>query len=115
MIYEIFKAPNSNRSEFIIISENENIYYLPSTLTVREAEEVLYALYGEYVDWTEVAKNNFSTEEFEEIGYELYNYATHHPEKTIADILNNPDVLRAYAEESFQNALWHDIQDAKER
>lgn len=111
---EIFKNPK-NRSEIRIISESGNIFYLPSSLTVGEVDEILYALYGEYVDWTTTTKRNFSTEEFEKFGYKLYNYATHHPEKTIADILNNPDVLRAYAEESFSEALWHDIQDAKEQ
>jgi|GEM_PF-1848410 len=112
MIYEIFKNPNPNR--LAIISEAGNVFYFPSSLTVSEVDEVLYALYGEYVDWTTTCKNNYSTEEFEKFGYKLYDYATHHPEKTIADILNNPDVLRAYAEESFAEVLWYDVQDAKE-
>lgn len=111
MIYEIFRNPNSNRSQ--IVSETGKVFYLPSALTVREVEEILYALYGEYIDWTSTAERNFSTEEFKEFGYELSTYATHYPEKLLLEALN-PNVLRTYAEEQYKEALWHDVQDAKE-
>ena len=113
MIYEIFRNPNSNRSEIQIISGNGNVYYFPQILTVEEANEILYALYGEHVDWTSTAERNFSTEEFKEFGYELSNYATQNPEKTLTEVIN-PAVLRTYAEEQYELALWYDIQDAKE-
>ena len=87
-------------------------FYFPSSLTVSEVDEVLYALYGEYVDWTATSKRNYTTEEFEEFGYELCNYALH-PEKTLAEVLNSEE-LRAYVE-IFAEVLWYDVQDAKER
>lgn len=109
----IFKTSNPNRSEFSIISESGNVFYLPSTLTVREVEEILYALYGEHVNWNKTAEKNFSAEECKEFGYELSKYANYHPEKKLSETFN-PDNLRVFAEEQFSEALWHDVQDAKD-
>lgn len=111
MINEIFKNQNSKRSEITIITETGNVFYLPVTLTVKESEEILYALYGEYIDWTSTAIRNFNTDEF---AYALRHYTSQNPEKLLLEALN-PNVLRTYAEEIFNEVLWHDIQDAKER
>ena len=101
----IFKTSNPNRSEFSIISESGNVYYLPSTLTVREVEEILYALYGEYVNWDKTAT--------EDLGYVVRRYASQNPELLLTELFNINN-LRAFAEEIFSEALWHDVQDAKE-
>lgn len=113
MINEIFKNQNSKRSEITIITETGNVFYLPVTLTVKESEEILYALYGEYVDWTTTSERNFTVEEYKAFGYVLRKYAEQNAEKTLAEI-TNPDALRTYAEEIFNEVLWYDIQNAKE-
>ena len=94
----------------IIITETGNVFYLPSTLTVREVEEIIYALYGEHVNWDKTATENFGTDE---LAYELRRYVNQNPEKLLLEVFNINN-LHAFADEIYSEALWHDIQDAKD-
>ena len=104
----MFKKPNK-RSEVIIVTENNHVYYMPTVLTVKETEEILYALYGEHVNWDKTATENFGTNE---LAYELRRYVNQNPEKLLLEAFNLNN-LRAFADEIYSEALWHDIQDAK--
>jgi len=105
----MFKKTNK-RSEVIIITENGNVYYMPIVLTVKETEEIIYALYGEYVNWEKTATENFGTDE---LAYELRRYVNQNQENLLLETFNLNN-LRAFAEEIYSEALWHDIQDAKD-
>lgn len=109
----MFKKPN-RRSEVIIITENNHVYYMPTVLTVKETEEIIYALYGEHVNWDKTAIENLGTEELAHaLTQRVYqNRVYQNPELLIE--LFNINNLRAYAEELYREALWYDIQDAKE-
>ena len=97
-----------------LVSEGGNVYYMPENLTVEETQEILYSLYGEFVDWTTTALETFTVEAFKMFGYELRNYASQNPKKTLLEIFDY-DNLEAYAEKNYREALWYDIQDAKEQ
>lgn len=93
-----------------LVSEGGNVYYMPENLTIEETQKILYALYGEYVDWNTTAAETFTVDVLKYFGYELKNFTLLNPKKTLLEAFDYNN-LHALAEKHYREQF---CQDAKE-